>query len=67
MAERRKVKIVLEHHNASWVAYPIGMKGIVVGQGNTADEALEDVRSAIRFHLETFGRDAIDDDDLDLE
>lgn len=27
----------------------------VVGQGDTLDEVLEDVRSAIQFHLKTFG------------
>jgi predicted RNase H-like HicB family nuclease len=26
-----------------------------VGQGDTYEEALEDVKSAIKFHLETFG------------
>lgn len=37
------------------MAYPLGMKGVVVGQGDSYDEAVADVHSAIRFHLETFG------------
>jgi predicted RNase H-like HicB family nuclease len=67
MAERRKIKIIVEQHKDGYVAYPIGMKGVVVGQGDTAEEALGDVRSAIRSHLETFGPDAIDQDNIDPE
>jgi predicted RNase H-like HicB family nuclease len=51
-------KIIVEKHPDGFVAYPLGFKGAVVGQGNTFDEALSDVKSAIRFHIETFGKDA---------
>ena len=51
------VKIVVEEHPDGFVAYPLGLKGIVVGQGDSYDEALSDVKSAIKFHLETFGRE----------
>ncbi len=37
----------------------LGIKGVVIGQGNTYEEALTDVKSAIRFHIETFGSDAL--------
>jgi len=50
----RHFKIVIEHHDDGFVAYPVGLRGIVVGQGDTLDEALADVRSAIQFHLEPF-------------
>lgn len=53
--EMRTFKIVVERHEDGYVAYPIGIDGVVVGQGDTVDQALEDVRSAIQFHLETFG------------
>jgi len=56
----KEFKIVIEKHPDGYVAYPLGMKGVVVGQGDTYDEALMDVKSAIRFHLETFGNDALD-------
>ena len=49
------LKIVVEKHRDGYVAYPLGIKGVVVGQGDTYEEALEDVKSAIKFHLETFG------------
>jgi predicted RNase H-like HicB family nuclease len=57
------VKIIVEKHPDGYVAYPIGMKGVVVGEGDTYDEALADVKSAIRFHIETFGASAVSDSD----
>ncbi|MBI4507302.1 MAG: type II toxin-antitoxin system HicB family antitoxin [Chloroflexi bacterium] len=56
----RTVKIVVEHHPDGYVAYPLGLRGVVVGQGDTAEQALADVTSAIRFHVETFGTDVLD-------
>jgi len=50
------IKIIIEKHLDGYVAYPIGVKGIVVGEGDTYEEALADVKSAIQFHIETFGR-----------
>ncbi len=47
--------IIVERHPEGYVAYPIGLKGIVVGEGDTNEEAIADVKSAIRFHIETFG------------
>jgi predicted RNase H-like HicB family nuclease len=48
-------KIVVEKHPDTYVAYPLGLKGVVVGQGDTYEAALADVKSAIKFHIETFG------------
>lgn len=56
----RTVKIVVEKHEDGFVAYPLGLKGVVVGQGNNYDEAVADCQSAIRFHVETFGPDVLD-------
>ena len=44
------------------MAYPLGLKGVVVGQGNTYEEALTDVKSAIAFHIDTFGVDVFESD-----
>ncbi|MFL5700671.1 MAG: type II toxin-antitoxin system HicB family antitoxin [Ktedonobacteraceae bacterium] len=49
------IKIIVEKHADGYVAYPLGLKGVVVGEGDTYEEALADVKSAIQFHLETFG------------
>ena len=48
-------KIIIEKHEDGFVAYPLGLKGVVVGEGDSYEEALVDVKSAIRFHIETFG------------
>jgi predicted RNase H-like HicB family nuclease len=56
----RQVKIIVEKHPDGYVAYPLGLKGIVVGQGDTYEEALLDVKSAILFHIETFGREVLE-------
>ena len=56
----KTVKIVVEKHPDGFVAYPLGLKGVVVGQGDSYDEALADCQSAIRFHVETFGPDVLD-------
>ena len=51
----RQIKVIIEKHPDGYVAYPLGVKGIVVGEGDTLEEALNDVKSAIKFHIETFG------------
>ena len=58
----KEFKIVVEKHPDSYVAYPLGLKGVVIGQGDSYESALEDVKSAIKFHLETFGLGEIDSD-----
>jgi predicted RNase H-like HicB family nuclease len=63
----RQVKIIVEKHTDGYVAYPLGMKGVVVGEGNTSEEALADVKSAIRFHAETFDPEVLSDDSPLLE
>lgn len=55
----RNLKIVVEHHEDGFVAYPVGMNGVVLGQGDTMEDAVRDLRSAIQFHIETFGKEAL--------
>ena len=63
----RNFRIIVERYADGYVGYPLGLKGVVVGQGDTYEEALADVKSAIRFHMETFGEDAFDEDSPVLE
>ena len=56
----KQFKIVVEKHPDTYVAYPLGLKGVVVGQGDSYEAALSDVKSAIQFHMDTFGTDAVD-------
>ena len=63
----REFKIIVEKHPDGYIAYPLGIKGVVVGEGDTYEEALADVRSAIKFHIETFGVDVLETDPAVLE
>ena len=63
----KQVKIVVERHSDGYVAYPLGISGVVVGEGDTYEEALADVKSAIAFHIETFGPDVIENEAPVLE
>lgn len=51
----KQFKIIIEKHPDGYVAYPLGLKGVVVGQGDSYEEAMADIKSAIAFHIETFG------------
>ena len=64
MTIMQQIKIIVEKHHDGYVAYPIGIKGTVVGEGDTYEEALADVKSAIKFHIESFGREVIEFDDI---
>ncbi len=55
----QQFKIIVEKHSDGYVAYPLGLKGVVVAEGDTYEEALADVKSAIQFHVETFGKDVL--------
>ena len=63
----KQFKVVVEKHPEGYVAYPLDLKGIVVGEGDTYEEALSDVKSAIRFHIETFGQEVLEADSPVLE
>jgi predicted RNase H-like HicB family nuclease len=63
----KRVKIIVEKHPDGYVAYPLGLKGVVVGEGESREEALADVESAVRFHVETFGPEVLDGDPPVLE
>ena len=54
------LKLVIEKHPDGFVAYSLGLgRGAILGQGDTYEAALADVRSAIAFHIETFGRESL--------
>jgi len=58
----KHIKVIVEKHADGYVAYPVGVKGVVVGEGDTFEAALADVASAIRFHVDAFGADTLDAD-----
>lgn len=63
----RQVKVIVEKHTEGYVAYPLGLKGVVVGEGESYEEALADVKSAIGFHMETFGKEVFEEESPVLE
>ena len=61
------IQVIVEKHSDGYVAYPLGLKGVVVGEGDTYEEALANVRSAIQFHVETFGDEVLQAEPFVLE
>jgi len=55
----KPIKIVVERHPDTYVAYPLGIKGVVVGQGDSYEAAVADLKSAMHFHVEAFGTDTL--------
>lgn len=64
---KQQFKVIVEKHPDGYVAYPLGLRGVVVGEGDTYEEALADVKSAIRFHIETFGQEVLESESPVLE
>jgi predicted RNase H-like HicB family nuclease len=63
----KHVKVIVEKHPDGYVAYPLGLQGVIVGEGDTYEEALAAVKSAIAFHIETFGSEVVEDASAVLE
>jgi predicted RNase H-like HicB family nuclease len=57
-----QIKFIIEQHADGFLAYPLGMQGIVVGEGGSYEEALADAKSVTKFHIETFGAEAFPSD-----
>ena len=55
----KSIKIIVERHPDTYVAYPLGIKGVVVGEGDSYEAAVADLKSALHFHVETFGTDTL--------
>ncbi len=60
-------KVIVEKHPDGYIAYPLGIKGVIVGEGDSYEEALADVTSAIKFHVETFGQEVLEGESPVLE
>ncbi|MCI0394254.1 MAG: hypothetical protein L0332_25985 [Chloroflexi bacterium] len=40
MKAARRFKIIVEKHPDGYIAYPLGLKGVAIGEGDTYEEAL---------------------------
>jgi predicted RNase H-like HicB family nuclease len=58
----RTLKFIVERHSDGFLAYPLGLKGVVMGQGDSYEAALADAKSAAQSHIENIGTEAFDDD-----
>ena len=63
----KQFRIIIEKHSDGYVAYPLGIKGAVVGEGDTYEEALADVKSAIRCYIEVFGKETMENESPAIE
>ena len=59
MTEQQFVNVIVEQHEDGFVAYPVGVEGIVLGEGDSLEEALADLKSALAFHIESFGTEVL--------
>ena len=57
----KRIKLVIERTEDGYIAYPLGLKGVVVAEGGTYEEAIREVQSAVRFHIETFGEEVLEE------
>ena len=62
-----RVKVIIERMEDGYIAYPLGMKGIVIGQGDSYHDALADVTSAIHAHLQEFGPECLEESNSAIE
>jgi predicted RNase H-like HicB family nuclease len=58
----RTLKFIVEKHADGYIAYPLALRGVVLGQGDSYEGALADAQSAAQFHIDTFGDEAWEDD-----
>ncbi len=56
------IKMIVEKHDDGYIAYPLGVQGIVIGEGESYEEALKNAESALYFHIETFGKEVLEND-----
>ena len=63
----KQLKIIVEKHPDCYVAYPLGIKGGIVGEGDSYEEALADVKSAINCYIEVFGEEMLEDESPVIE
>lgn len=63
----KDIKIVILKEEDGYVAFPIGLKGVVVSDGDTYEEAYKNLKEAIKFHIETFGDAILDEIETPME
>jgi predicted RNase H-like HicB family nuclease len=56
----KQFKVVVEKYSDGYVAYPLGVKGVVVAEGKSYESVLAQIKIALQSHVSTYGRDVIE-------
>ena len=49
----KSLKILIEKHSDGYVAYPLGLKGVVVGEGDSYEETVQNITEAVQLYIES--------------
>ena len=66
-ARIRHLKVIVEKRSTGYEAYPPGLQGVISGEGETFEDALADVRTAILNHIERSGPEIFEESPKILE
>jgi predicted RNase H-like HicB family nuclease len=58
----KSINVIIEKHPEGYVAYLLGLSGVLLSKGNTYQEALENIKFTIKFHLENFRKETFQDE-----
>ncbi len=63
----KQFRIIIEKHSNGYLACSLNIKGAVVGEGDTYEAALADVKSAIRCYIEVCGKETMENESPAIE
>ena len=49
----KQIKIIFEKHPDACIAYPIGLKGVIIGEGNTYEEVIANLQTFKHYNLKS--------------
>ena len=58
---------IVKKHKEDYISYPLGLKGVVVGEGDTYEDAVAGATSAIDFYIETFRTESLEIEESALD
>lgn len=55
------MKVIIEQRADGYVAYPLGLNGLVSGQGDTSSSAVAEMNAILRVRVQEFGPEILDE------
>ncbi len=52
----RPETFLLEERESGWMAYPVGLKEIAIGEGSNPTEALDSAKQELERHIQRVGK-----------